>query len=98
MSWTFQAPLWEWGGESAWHFVTLPDEVAEQVRDETDRVPRRGFGSIRVSVTSGGSTWQTSLFPHKESGSFLLPMKRPVRQAEGLEVGEPVDLTITLAG
>ncbi|MEC7590428.1 MAG: DUF1905 domain-containing protein [Actinomycetota bacterium] len=35
----------------------------------------------------GSSTWGTSIFPSKEMGSFLLPLKKPVRVAEGLGVG-----------
>ena len=43
----------------------------------------RGFGSIKVVATIGGSTFKTSVFPSKETG-WLLPVKASVRKAEGL--------------
>lgn len=43
---------------------------------------------MRVEVTIGSSTWQTSLFPSKDVGSYILPLKKPVRRAEGLSVGD----------
>jgi hypothetical protein len=86
----FTAPLWRWQGQGAWHFVTLPPEAAEQVEDARERVGGAGFGSVPVEVRVGGSTWRTSVFPDKRSGSFLLPMKAAVRRAEGLEEGDEV--------
>ena len=84
---TFTAELWAHRDEpGSWHFVTLPLEVAEAIRD--DAGPRGGFGSIRVSVRAGETTWQTSLFPEGAGGSMVLPVKRPVRRAEGLEAGD----------
>ena len=50
---------------------------------------RRGFGSVKVAVTVGASRWSTSLFPQK-SGGWFLPIKKPVRIAEGLEYGDEV--------
>ena len=85
----FTAPLWIWQAEKgAWHFVTLPPEEADAVRMFAPET-KRGFGSVRVVVTIGGSTWKTSVFPSKERDSFLLPVKKAVRVAEGLAVGEP---------
>src|SRR5712672_2775237 len=60
----FDAELWEWDARRAdsWIFVSLPAEASEDVRELADG-PRRGFGSVRVQVTVGGSTWKTSIFP-----------------------------------
>ena len=83
----FTADLWAHRDEpGSWHFVTLPGEVADEVRDEAG--PRPGFGSIRVVVTVGATTWRTSLFPEAAGGSFVLPVKRAVRTAEDLEAGD----------
>jgi len=51
---------------------------------------RRGFGSVKVTAQIGGSRWQTSLFPQK-SGGWFLPVKKPVRLAEGLDFGDAIE-------
>lgn len=81
----FSAELWEYEGEAPWVFVTLPTEIADEIEDQA---PRRGFGSVKVNVTCGDSRWSTSLFPDKKSGSFVLPLKKEVRVAEGLSPGD----------
>ena len=91
----FAADLWRWSGEAAWYFVTLPHEVADEI-DERTADTRPGFGSVRVRVTVGATTWSTSLFPDNRSESFLLPVKKSVRLAEGLEAGSPVSARIVL--
>lgn len=74
--------------EAGWHFVTLPPDVA----DDIDAVvaDRAGFGSVPVVVTVGETTWKTSLFPDKKAASFVLPIKKAVRDKEQLVVDEPV--------
>jgi hypothetical protein len=84
----FTSELWIYPGEAGWHFVTLPTDVADAI-DETVG-ERAGFGSIPVEATIGASTWKTSLFPDKQSASFVLPVKKAVRQRELLEVDAPV--------
>lgn len=92
----FTAPLWPHLGEGSWYFVTVPDEVSDEIRDLTEG-RRAGSGSVRVSVTVGGSTWRTSLFPDK-SGNYLLPVKKQVRTAESLDDGSPVHARVELEG
>ena len=92
----FSAELWRYTGKAAWYFVTLPHEVADDV-DEITGDTRRGFGSVRVEVTIGSSTWNTSIFPDTKSESFVLPVKKTVRMAEDLDDGALVDVRLTLA-
>lgn len=92
--WEFEADLWEHDGDAAWCFVTLPLEVADEVRLVSG--PPTGFGSVRVEARVGATTWRTSVFPDKSSGSYLLPVKKEVRRAESLEVGDPVRLRLAV--
>ena len=85
MEWDFDAEVWLWKADASWHFLTLPEDVADEIEDMA--VNRGGFGSVRVEVTIGSSTWRTSIFPSKEAESFVLPLKKAVRAAEGLEEG-----------
>jgi hypothetical protein len=57
---------------------------------------KRGFGSARVTVTIGETNWQTSVFPHKASGGWFLPVKAAVRKAEGLVEGDMTSISIAL--
>ena len=100
---TATATLWLWsgGGSASWHFVTITGAPAETIhgealmrRLETGR--RRGFGAVKVCVEIGDTRWDTSIFPHKESGGWLLPIKASVRKAEGVVAGDEVTLTLTL--
>ena len=96
---TFTAPLWRWAARKesdssgSWCFVTLPLEVADEVRQRAGEP--RGFGSVRVHAEVGSTTWDTSVFPDAGSGSFVLPVKQAVRRAAGVEEGD--DLTVTLS-
>ena len=88
----FSAALWEYGGENTWVFVTLPSESADEI---AELVPRRpGFGSVRVHVQIGGTEWPTSLFPDKSLGSYVLPVKRSVREREQLASGDVAEVTV----
>jgi hypothetical protein len=92
-SWTFEAALWASEQFAAWAFLTLPAEVGDDVRLLSG--PPTGFGSVRVEVTLGTSTWRTSVFPDKERGC-VLPVKSAVRRREGLELDDRVELTLAL--
>ncbi|WP_203922004.1 DUF1905 domain-containing protein [Rugosimonospora africana] len=93
----FDAQLWRWDARRAdsWAFVSLPVDASDEIRDLAGGV-RRGFGSLRVRVTIGGSNWTTSIFPGGGNGSYVLPVKRPVRKAEALDVGDTATVTVEL--
>jgi hypothetical protein len=94
MHFTFTAPLWEWEARAAWYFVSVPEEESADIR-EVPRPPS-GFGAVKVRATVGESTWETSIFPGAAEGVYVLPMKKSVRSAEGIEEGEPVTVELEL--
>ena len=93
----FEAPVWKWngGGPTSWHFITLPFDVTDEIDDLTSNATR-GFGSARVKVTIGCTTWTTSVFPSKEHKAFILPVKAPVRKAESLSEGSSARVHLEL--
>jgi hypothetical protein len=79
--------VWRYPGKAGWHFVTLPAELADEIRARHGH-GHRAFGSLRVRASIGASTWSTSLFTDTRSASYLLPIKAEVRRRERLEAGD----------
>lgn len=98
------APLWLWSSDKApasWHFLTIEGEVAEAIHAlalmrRLEHGRRRGWGAVKVRAGIGNTTWHTSIFPDKGSGGWFLPVKAAVRKAEGLVVGDNVQVMINL--
>ena len=84
--------LWCWrSGKpgTTWHFLTIDGQISAEIRYAA--LGRTGgFGSIRVEARIGGTVWNTSIFPQRESGGFILPVKAAVRKAEGIGEGDEV--------
>jgi hypothetical protein len=91
----FDAELWIWDARrtESWTFVSLPAEESTEIR-ELAGGPRRGFGSVRVRASVGGTSWTTSIFPDKGRNAYVLPIKRDVRKAEALDAGDTATVTI----
>jgi len=99
LSFNFTAVCWRWQSEkAAWYFVTLPQEQSEEIRffNENLSHKKRGWGAVRVQVTIGQTMWETSVFPHKESNAYILPIKASVRKAERIEEGGEVALALRI--
>ena len=99
MLFEFTACLYHYHSDKvSWVFVTLPDDTADGIRffSQNDGQKRRGFGSVKVSVRIGETSWNTSVFPDKNSGSYLLPIKASVRKAENVSAGDEVAFNLSL--
>lgn len=91
---TFTARVWRHPGVAGWHFLTLTGGLADEIRSQVEPA---GFGSVRVEATLGGTTWLTSVFPDKASGSYLLPVKAAVRRKERIEADDEVTIRLLVS-
>jgi len=73
-------------GPAAWHFVTVPVAISDEIAARTEGFTS-GFSSVRVHVRIGGTAWSRSLFPDAKQQAYVLPVKKAVRQSEGLDAG-----------
>jgi hypothetical protein len=78
---------------AGWHFVSVDKKQSEDIKEKYGK-HQRGFGSIRVTVTVGKTSWKTSIFPDKKSGTYVLPLKAGVRKKEGIEKGDSLSFTL----
>lgn len=94
MTFQFDAEVWEWESKASWYFVTIPREMSDEIGV---RFAQRaaGFGSLRVEVTVGPTTWKTSIFPDKTRG-YVLPLKKAVRKAAALDAGDVASVELNV--
>ncbi len=89
----FSGKIWYWRGPSPYHFVTVPAEQSQDLKDISSHVTY-GWGMIPVVARIGETEWKTALFP--KDGAYIVPIKDSVRAAEGLEVDDAVALSLTV--
>lgn len=93
----FEGSVFRWSArEQDWYFVALPEDFSADVREMAH--PPRGFGAVRVEAVIGSSRWRTSIFPDTERGAYVLPLKRAVREAEGVDSAGTVSVELEVLG
>jgi hypothetical protein len=91
----FVAEVWQWDARKSdsWYFVSLPPDLADDIDAEHGH-QAKGFGSLRVEVRIGTTTWQTSIFPDTKQATYVLPLKKQVRTQERLANGQRTEVTL----
>jgi Domain of unknown function (DUF1905) len=87
----FSGEIWFWRGPAPWYFVTVPDAESSDLKAITGFVTY-GWGMIPVKARIGNTEWKTSMFP--KNGSYIVPIKANVRDAEALDVGDNVTVRL----
>ena len=97
MTYRFTTRLWHTHGDPPWFFISVPPSMADEIDQRTEG--RQGsFGSVKVSVRIGETTWTTSVFPSKEAETYILPVKKSVRVAERLGEGTAAEVELSIVG
>lgn len=88
----FSGEVVEWRGPAPFHFVRLPLDAADLVDEVKAEVVYWGVVPVRARI---GDTWfTTSMFPREET--WFLPVKDAVRRAEGVGLGDVVDVRLSV--
>ena len=93
MEMAFSGQAIEWRGPAPHVFVPLPEEESDTI-EAMKSMLTYGWGVIPVTARVGDTEFTTSLFP--KDGVFLLPLKVAVRRAEGIDVGDEVEVRMFL--
>ena len=90
---TFSNEVWYWRGPSPFHFLSVPEPESWKIKEVSSLITY-GWGVIPVEARIGKTEWSTSLIP--KNGVYLVPLKDTVRTSEGLEIGDSVEIRLTL--
>jgi len=85
----FAAKPWQYTGPGGWHFVSLPEKLAKEIRN-TLRSEEEGWGRLKTTVKIGTSEWKTALWFDTKMNTYLLPLKAEIRKKENLAIGKEV--------
>ena len=86
--------VWWWRGRAPFHVVTVPPEAPDAIGAAAVRVTY-GWGTVPAEVVLGATIWSTSLWP--TDGGYVIPLKDAARRAEGVGLGDVVELRRRLA-
>jgi hypothetical protein len=89
----FSDTVFEWRGPAPYHFVRVPEDDADEIRDVAAAVTY-GWGMIPVAVTIGDTTLTTALWP--KDGSYVVPLKDALRKPEGIALGDVVTVRLRI--
>lgn len=92
---SLQEKVWRYPGKASWYFLTIPANTAEEI-DFLFAHAKKGFGSLKVTVTIGKTQWPTSIFPDSKSKGYLLPLKKSVRGAEKVRERDAVKFIVEI--
>ncbi len=87
--------VWRYPGKAAWYFASVPKNIADDIKTQFEEY-KRGWGSFKVEATIGETTWKTSIFPDKETGGFLLPIKAEIRELNHISADDKIDLLLEI--
>ncbi len=92
-TYVFESTVWKVPDPGSWFFATVPFDVSDEI-EERHGADAAGFGSLKVVVRVGATTWRTSLFPSAQQRAYVLPVKKAVRAAEDLDDGSSVRVEV----
>lgn len=90
-----ESKVWLYPGMASWHFLSIPRVIGSKIK-EKHKNQSKGWGSIPVTVKINKTSWKTSIFPDKKSGSYLLPLKVEIRRKEQIVSGDSVEFSIQI--
>ena len=93
MDFNFTTELWEWRGPAPFYFLSLPIELADEIKAAAS-VLSYGWGMIPVVANIQGREFKSSMF--SKNGTYVLPIKNEVRLPLKLAVDDLLEVSIKL--
>ena len=93
MKMAFSNRMWHWRGPSPFHFITLPEDLSQEIKDMAASLTY-GWGMIPVNARIGATDFSTAMY--EKNGVYILPIKNVARLGEKIEIDDMVDVEISL--
>lgn len=89
----FVATIWQYSGPNGWCFVSLPADIAHEIRENL-KWQEEGWGRMKAIAKIGQSQWDTAIWFDKKQNTYLLPIKAEIRKNEKLGLNQQIKIMI----
>ena len=93
IKYTFTEQPWKYNGQAGWHFVSLPKELASEIRENL-KSQEQGWGRLKATAKIGNSKWKTAIWFDTKMDTYLLPLKAEIRKREFIEIGKSIEVNV----
>ncbi len=93
IKYAFTALPWQYSGQGAWIFVSLPQKMAKEIRQHFKR-EEKGWGQLKVTALTGETEWRTSIWFDTKANTYILPLKAEVRKKGKIAAGKKLKVQI----
>lgn len=93
VKYAFNTRIWQYIGYGGWYFVSLPLEIAKEIREHL-KSEEEGWGRLKATAKTGNSQWETAIWFDTKHKTYLLPLKAEIRKNEKLEAEKDIDVII----
>lgn len=80
----FNALPWQHIGPANWVFLSLPKNIAKEIRDNLKN-EEEGWGRLKATAKIGDTEWKTAIWFDTKKNTYLLPLKADIRKKKTLK-------------
>ena len=89
----FSDRMWQHPSPGGWYFVSLPESVSKEIRDNL-KWQEEGWGRMKVLARTGGLEWETAIWFDTKHRTYLLPVKAAIRKKADLSTHRETEFEI----
>ena len=91
----FESCVWSYQGPGSWFFVSLPAELALEIREKF-KCEEEGWGRLKANAKVGNTICKTAIWFDTKKNTYILPLKAEIRNKEQIAEGDKVNCYIWL--
>jgi hypothetical protein len=91
----FSGIVWQHSASGGWFFVSLPIELAAEIRQHTKGY-EEGWGRMKATAKVGATTWGTAIWFDTKLGTYLLPIKSEIRRKERIKTKSNISVQLSI--
>lgn len=93
VKYNFDSRPWKYTGASAWVFISLPKDIAKEIRDNL-KSEEEGWGRLKATAKIGNTEWKTAIWFDTKMNTYLLPLKAEIRKKESIVIDKNLTATV----
>lgn len=90
---SFTAKVWQHNSTGGWYFVSLPKEMAKEIRSQL-KCQEEGWGRLKAKAELKTIQWETAIWFDTKADTYILPLKADIRKKGNIRLHDSLEITV----